>query len=134
MDTPKRLLVTAVLRCVCTLMVRAIPHSALQMVQVRTMKSVQIRIPVAIFFGPIVVAQMGRGTKCASRICALVQRFARATKRVPAAQHIGYRAEAGHSNNTQIQTISVVERTSLCDYGTTSSYVFAASVRTPPRL
>jgi hypothetical protein len=36
--------------------VRAIPHSALQMVQVRTMKSVQIRIPVAIFFGPIVVA------------------------------------------------------------------------------
>ena len=50
----KYLQVTAVRRYAGTLMVRA--HSALQMVLVRMMKSVQIRIPVAIFFIPIVVA------------------------------------------------------------------------------
>ena len=71
---------------------------------------------------------MGRGMKCASRICALVQSFARATTSLRMAQLIGCRAEASHRHHTQIQTISVVERTSLSDYGATSSYVFAASV------
>ena len=82
MDLVKYLQVTAVRGCACTLMARAIPHSALQMVEAQMMKFAQIRIAVAIFFIRIVVAKMGRGTKYASRICALVQSFAQVTKRL----------------------------------------------------
>ena len=64
---------------------------------------------------------MGRGTKYASRICALVQSFAQATRSLSLAQLIGYRVEAGHRHHTQIRTISVVERTCLCEYCATSS-------------